>query len=1122
MSTSSLVLLSLLSHLTILCAQLPVPDWACTYCFHDRGNFTNTSTYQSNFNIVLSNLTSNTEIDYGFYNLSHGQHPDRVSTIGLCRGDITPDECHACLKNASLILPMSCPNMREAMAGSDECFLRQSNCSIFRVMESNASCIWWNRYDTAEQDKYNEVSGLLEGLRSKAKNGDSLLKYAEAYQTAPNLQNIFGAVQCTPDLSQQDCSDCLKTAISELPNCCFAKRGGRVIKPSCNVRYENYRFFGPMAEDSPPLLPSPLSPPTTSTSKGHSRQSIITSIAIVLPTAAIILVLICVFSICWRMRKGREAVQTEAELDGQIEFLESLQLDFETIRTATDKFSDANKLGQGGFGPVYKGKLHNGEVAVKRLSNNSGQGAIEFKNEVKLVAKLQHRNLARLIGFCLERGERLLIYEFLPNKSLEYLLFGKLQVLSYQEKTYMFFNLINLYIISLYFKLTVMIDKRLHPLILNWFFWFQLPELRSIYCFHSRGNFTNSSTYQTTLNIVLSDLTSNTAIDYGFYNLSHGQYPYRVSAIGLCRGDIKPNECRSCLKNASVLVPMLCPNMKEAMGGYDECFLRYSNRSILGVMESDASFILWNKYDTTDQDKYNEVVSELLDGLRSKAKNGDSLRKYAEANQTGPNFYTIYGAVQCTPDLSQQDCSDCLKTAISELPDCCFTKRGGRVIKPSCNVRYENYRFFGPVAEHSQPPPPPPPLSPPRTPTSKGHSRKSIKTIIAIVLPTAATILLLISVFSIICLRMRKTRDAIQKGAELDDETEFIESLQLDFETIRSATDNFSDANKLGQGGFGPVYKGKLHNGEEVAVKRLSKNSGQGDIEFKNEVKLMAKLQHRNLARLRGFCLEREERLLIYEFLPNKSLDYLLFDPNHRAQLNWEMRHKIIMGVARGLHYLHQDSQLRIIHRDLKASNILLDAELNPKISDFGMARLFAMDQSQSNTSRIVGTYGYMAPEYAMRGQFSIKSDVFSFGVLILEIICGKKNNSIFHEENILNLLSFVWKNWREGTTSNIVDPVLNNASSNEIKRCIHIGLLCVQENVADRPTMASVALMLDSHSITLSVPSEPPFLMYNRSLPETNSGENNSSGATRSAEGGRDYVEASTNEVTITELHPR
>ncbi|XP_028787883.1 cysteine-rich receptor-like protein kinase 10 [Neltuma alba] len=929
------------------------------------------------------------------------QHPDRVSTIGLCRGDITPDECHACLKNASLILPMSCPNMREAMAGSDECFLRQSNCSIFRVMESNASCIWWNRYDTAEQDKYNEVSGLLEGLRSKAKNGDSLLKYAEAYQTASNLQNIFGGVQCTPDLSQQDCSDCLKTAISELPNCCFAKRGGRVIKPSCNVRYENYRFFGPMAEDSPPLPPSPLSPPTTSTSKGHSRQSIITSIAI--------------------------------------------------------------------------GKLHNGEVAVKRLSNNSGQGDIEFKSEVKLVAKLQHRNLARLLGFCLERGERLLIYEFLPNKSLDYLLFGKLQ----------------------------------------------LPELRSIYCFHSRGNFTNSSTYQTNLNIVLSDLTSNTAIDYGFYNLSHGQYPYRVSAIGLCRGDIKPNECRSCLKNASVLVPMLCPNMKEAMGGYDECFLRYSNRSIFGVMESDASFILWNKYDTTDQDKYNEVVSELLEGLRSKAKNGDSLRKYAEANQAGPNFYTIYGAVQCTPDLSQQDCSDCLKTAISELPGCCFTKRGGRVIKPSCNVRYENYRFFGPVAEHS-PLPPPSPISPPRTPTSKGHSRKSIKTIIAIVLPTVATILLLISVFSIICLRMRKTRDAIQKEAELDDETEFIESLQLDFETIRTATDNFSDANKLGQGGFGPVYKGKLHNGEEVAVKRLSKNSGQGDIEFKNEVKLMAKLQHRNLARLRGFCLEREERLLIYEFLPNKSLDYLLFDPNHRAQLNWEMRHKIIMGVARGLHYLHQDSQLRIIHRDLKASNILLDAELNPKISDFGMARLFAMDQSQSNTSRIVGTYGYMAPEYAMRGQFSIKSDVFSFGVLILEIICGKKNNSIFHEENILNLLSFVWKNWREGTTSNIVDPVLNNASSNEIKRCIHIGLLCVQENVADRPTMASVALMLDSHSITLSVPSEPPFLMYNRSLPETNSGENNSSGATRSAEGGRDYVEASTNEVTITELHPR
>ncbi|KAL6197570.1 hypothetical protein ACLB2K_033178 [Fragaria x ananassa] len=329
---------------------------------------------------------------------------------------------------------------------------------------------------------------------------------------------------------------------------------------------------------------------------------------------------------------------------------------------------------------------------------------------------------------------------------------------------------------------------------------------------------------------------------------------------------------------------------------------------------------------------------------------------------------------------------------------------------------------------------------------------------------------------------MDKTTNGM--ASEDVDDIQSSEALQFDFDTIRDATYNFSDANKLGEGGFGSVYKGHLLNGEVIAVKRLSKDSGQGISEFKNEVLLVAKLQHRNLVRLLGFCLEGNEKLLVYEFVPNTSLDHIIFDPIKRTQLDWDRRYKIIVGIARGLLYLHEDSRLRIIHRDLKVSNILLDAELNPKIADFGMARLFVLDQTQGNTSRIVGTYGYMAPEYAMHGQFSVKSDVYSFGVLVLEIITGQKNSCFRPGGNAEDLLSYAWKSWKEGTAANLIDPTLRNGSRSEIMRCIHIGLLCVQDNIVDRPTMTSISIMLNSYSLALPVPSPPNFCMTSRTDP--------------------------------------
>nr|XP_029120941.1 cysteine-rich receptor-like protein kinase 6 [Elaeis guineensis] len=389
-------------------------------------------------------------------------------------------------------------------------------------------------------------------------------------------------------------------------------------------------------------------------------------------------------------------------------------------------------------------------------------------------------------------------------------------------------------------------------------------------------------------------------------------------------------------------------------------------------------------------------------------------------------------------------------------------------------------------------------------------------------------VLLIVLSAVFICLRRRRKFTNLFRQPDIENEEDKnVGTLLFDLSTIGTATNNFSDTNKLGEGGFGSVYKGVLPNSQEIAVKRLSAGSKQGLLEFKNEVVFLAKLQHRNLVRLLGFCLEHEEMLLVYEFLYNTSLDKFLFDPMKNRLLDWGRRYNIIEGIARGLLYLHQDSPLKIIHRDLKTNNVLLDQYMNPKISDFGLAKLFDEDKTRGIASRIAGTYGYMAPEYAIHGHISTKSDVFSFGVLVLEIVTGRRITDFTGSGYAANLLSYAWKHWNAGKALHLMDRSLGDQyDRQEASRCIHMGLLCVQEDRTKRPSMELVVLMLSGHSVTVSTPSVPAYLVQGSATTEVDVDSGNRNSNPPNGESSYQCEEKSNsvsiNDVTISEVGPR
>ncbi|XP_021764216.1 cysteine-rich receptor-like protein kinase 5 [Chenopodium quinoa] len=629
-----------------------------------------------------------------------------------------------------------------------------------------------------------------------------------------------------------------------------------------------------------------------------------------------------------------------------------------------------------------------------------------------------------------------------------------------------------------------------------------------------------NSTFETNFNQLLSSLVSRvSSAKNGLLKHKQGQDNQDpVYGLALCRGDLYPNECHECIQMASNQIKSFCPRATQAILWKEPCMIQYSNQSFFSLLQEQPSQALFNENKVTNQvQDWITLIKNSLDEITTNAASSTSSKMYDMTEVWySPMTTNVFTMAQCTPDLSTENCTKCFSTARSQLNE--TNRVGGIMLMPSCTLRYEAYQFTH--TSNSTRSMAPPPTS---TVTKNREKKASTKKIVVAVIVPIAVLGIIITGICFFRKKAKKYSSPDVKNVLGDLTT--VESLMFDLKTLEAATNNFSNNQILGQGGFGSVYKGTLANGQEIAVKRLSKISGQGVEEFKNEVVLIANLQHRNLVKLLGFCLAGEEKLLVYEFVPNKSLNYFLFDARKQGELNWSTRYEVIRGIARGLLYLHEDSRPRIIHRDLKSGNILLDANMNPKIADFGLARIFKVEQTVDDTSRVVGTYGYMAPEYAMHGQFSVKSDVYSFGVLVLEIVSGKKISTKFHQQGDGDLLTYAWRSLNEEKPLDFMDSTLKDTySSVEVLRCIHLGLWCAQENTNGRPTMSTVVHLLNNDTTTNTMPTPPhPRIFYNSSSTESSLLSRLSVQSTTSTSNTSESKPLyDQNQITVSEMLPR
>ncbi|VYS68820.1 unnamed protein product [Arabidopsis thaliana] len=521
-----------------------------------------------------------------------------------------------------------------------------------------------------------------------------------------------------------------------------------------------------------------------------------------------------------------------------------------------------------------------------------------------------------------------------------------------------------------------------------------------------------------------------------------------IYALIQCHDDLSPSDCQLCYAIARTRIPRCLPS-SSARIFLDGCFLRYETYEFYDESVSDASDSFSCSNDTVLDPRFGFQVSETA--ARVAVRKGG----FGVAGESG-----VHALAQCWESLGKEDCRVCLEKAVKEVKRC-VSRREGRAMNTGCYLRYSDHKFYNGDGHH------------------KFHVHFNKGVIVAIVLTTSAFVMLILLATYVIMTKVSKTKQE-KRNLGLVSRNFNNSKTKFKYETLEKATDYFSPKKTLGQGGNGTVFLGILPTGKNVAVKRLVFNTRDWVEEFFNEVNLISGIQHKNLVKLLGCSIEGPESLLVYEYVPNKSLDQFLFDESQSKVLNWRQRLNIILGTAEGLAYLHGGSPVRIIHRDIKTSNVLLDDQLNPKIADFGLARCFGLDKTHLSTG-IAGTLGYMAPEYVVRGQLTEKADVYSFGVLVLEIACGTRINAFVPETG--HLLQRVWNLYTLNRLVEALDPFLKDeflqvqGSEAEACKVLRVGLLCTQASPSLRPSMEEVIRMLTERDYPIPSPTSPPFL---------------------------------------------